>query len=95
MKIQNFPGLYALGPVSLTLLGTPLHQYMLDTFIEAVGRGEVMRDNDPVAATVLHDAVLRVGQQANQLASRGDAWAQQHDAAQGGDRQDDLPARQG
>ena len=50
--------------------------------------------NDPVAATVQRDAVLRVGQQAAQLAGRGDAWDQQRDAAQGGDSQDDMPARQ-
>ena len=46
--------------------------------------GEVGRINNPVAATVQRDAVLRVGQQAAQLAGRGDAWDHQRDAAQGG-----------
>ena len=92
---ENFPELYDIGPVSQTMSGRyPLHQYMLDTFIEAVGRGEVGRINDPMASTVQRDAALRVGQQAAQLAGRGDAWDQQHDAAQGGDRQDDVPVRQ-
>ena len=48
-----------------------------------------------MAATVQRDAVLRVGQQAAQLAGRGDAWVQQRDAAQGGDSQDNVPARLG
>ena len=62
---ENFPELYDLGPVSQKMPGRySLHQYMLNTFVEAVGRGEVMRNNDPVATTVQHDAVLRVGQQA-------------------------------
>ena len=30
----------------------PLNQYMLDTFLEAVGRGEVRRNNIPVATPV-------------------------------------------
>ena len=38
-----------------------LHQYMLDTFVEADSRGEVGWINDPVAATVKHDAVLAEG----------------------------------
>ena len=92
---ESFPELYDIGPVSQTMSGRyPLHQYMLDTFIEAVGRGEVGRINDPMASTVQRDAALRVGQQAAQLAGRGDAWDQQYDAAQGGDRQDDVPVRQ-
>jgi hypothetical protein len=70
----------------------PLHQYMLDTFLEAVGRGEVMRNNIPVATTVLQDEVLRVGQQAAQMAGRGDALDQQN-AAQGDDPA--QPATQG
>ena len=67
---------------------------MLDTFLEAVGRGEVRKNNDPVASTAQHNAVMCAGQQAAQLAGRGDAWDQQRDAAQGGDSQDDVPARQ-
>ena len=68
---ENFPELAELGPVSLTMSGTfPLQQYMLDTFLEALGRGEVRRNNGPVAATALQDEVLRVGQQAAQLAGR-------------------------
>ena len=65
---------------------------MLDTFIEAIGRGEVKRTNDPVANTARHDEVLRVGQQAAQLAGRGDEWDQQN-AAQ--NRQDNMLATQG
>jgi hypothetical protein len=65
---------------------------VLDTFLEAVGRGEVMRNNIPVATTVRQDAVLRVGQQAAQLAGRGDAWDQQN-AVQGDDPA--QPATQG
>jgi hypothetical protein len=45
-----------------------------------------------VATTVLQDGVLRVGQQAAQLAGRGDAWDQQN-AVQGDDPA--QPATQG
>ena len=74
----------------------PLHEYMRDTFLEAVGRGEIQRDNGPVAVPAQHDAVMRVGRQAAQLAGRMDAWdqAQQQDAVQGDDRQDNIPATQ-
>ena len=90
---ENFPELADLGPVSHTMTRSfPLHQYMLDTFLEAVGRGEVRRNNIPVATTVLQDEVLRVGQQAAQLAGRGDAWDQQN-AVQGDDPA--QPATQG
>ena len=93
---ENFPELYDLGPVSQMMYERfPLHQYMLDTFLEAVGRGEVRRNDGLVATTAQHEAVLRVGQQAAQLAGGGDAWDQQHHAAQGDDRQDDVPTRQG
>ena len=43
----------------------------------------VKRDNGPAAATAQHDAILRVGQQAAQLAGRGDVWNQQQNATQG------------
>ena len=79
---QDYPELADIGPVSLTMSGRfPLHQYMLDTFLEAVFRGEVVSTNDPVATTALHDELLRVGQHAAQLAGRGDAWGQQQRAA--------------
>ena len=43
---ENFPELAALGPVSHTMSRSfPLHQHMLDMFLEAVGRGEVTRSN--------------------------------------------------
>ena len=95
---EDFPQLADIGPVSHTMSRDfPLHQYMLDTFLKAVGRGEVRRNNIPVATTVLLDEVLRVGQQAAQLAGRVDAWDQQN-AAQGDDstqnRQDNMPATQ-
>ena len=55
---------------------------MLETFLEAVSRHEVKKANVPVLTdTVQHDAVLRAGRQAAQLAGRGDAWdrdQQQH-----------------
>ena len=39
---DNFPELADMGPVSHTMTRVfPLHQHMLDTFIEAVGRREV------------------------------------------------------
>ena len=84
---ENFPELADLGPVSHTMSGRfPLHQYMLDTFLEAVGRGEVGKSNGPVlAAPALQDEVLRVCRQAAQLAGRGDAWDQQQNAVEGGD----------
>ena len=97
---ENFPELADLGPVSQMMSGTfPLHQYMLDTFLEAVNRGEVKRNNGSVVTSVLHDEVLRVGQQAAQLAGRDAAWDQQQNAAQGDDTahngQDDRPVTQG
>ena len=94
---ENFPELANFGPVSFTMSGAfPLHKYMLDTFLEAVGRGEVQRNNGPVAAPAQPDAVVRAGRQAAQLAGRADAWdqAQQQNAAQGGFRQDNNPATQ-
>ena len=43
---EDFPELADLGPVSHTIgRNFPLHEYMLDTFLEAVGRGEVKRSN--------------------------------------------------
>ena len=67
----------------LSILVHPLHRYMLDTFVEAVGRGEIKNSNiEPVAASVQHDAVLRAGRQAAQLAGRVDAWDQQQNAGQ-------------
>ena len=81
---DNFPELADLGPVSLVMSNSfPLHEYMLNTFQEALGRGEVKRDNGPVAVSAQNDAVLRAGRQAAQLAGRGDAWDQQQNAAQG------------
>ena len=95
---DNFPELADIGPVSHTMSRAfPLHEYMHDTFLEAIGRGEVQRNDHPVLAPAQHDAVLRVGRQAALLAGRGDAWdhAQQQQAAQGGDAQDAIPATQG
>ena len=81
---DNFPELAELGPVSHTMSRSfPLHQHMLDTFQEAVGRREVMRDNGPVVVPALHNAILRAGRQAAQMAGRGDAWDQQQNAVQG------------
>ena len=76
---DNFPELADLGPVSHTMTRTfPLHQYMLDIFLEGVDRGEVKKANGPVVADLVqHDAVLRAGRQAAQLAGRQDAWDQQ------------------
>jgi hypothetical protein len=43
---ESFLELADLGPVSLTMSRSfSVHQYMLDTFIEAVGRGEVKKTN--------------------------------------------------
>ena len=43
---EDFPQLADIGPVSHTMSGDfPLHRYMLDTFFEAVGRGEVKNNN--------------------------------------------------
>ena len=43
---EDFPGLADLGPVSHTMgRNFPLHEYMLATFLKAVGRGEVKRSN--------------------------------------------------
>ena len=88
---DNFPELADMGPVSHTMTRMfPLHQHMLDTFIEAVGRREVKKASDPavLAAPAQHDAVLRAGRQAAQLAGRQDAWdqQQQQNAAQDVDR---------
>ena len=76
---DNFPELADLGPVSHTMQGAfPLHQYMVDIFLEGVDRREVKKDNGPVvAAPGQHDAVLRAGRQAAQMAGRQDAWDQQ------------------
>jgi hypothetical protein len=88
---DNFPELADMGPVSHTMIRMfPLHQHMLDTFIEAVGRREVKKASDPAVLTApaQHDAVLRAGRQAAQLAGRQDAWdqQQQQNAAQDVDR---------
>ena len=81
---MNFTGLADLGPVSLIMSGRfPLHQYMLDTFLDAVGRREVMVNASVLADTVRQDEILRVGRLAAQLAGRGDPWDQQQNAAQG------------
>ena len=43
---DNFQELADLGPVSHTQSRNfPLHEYMLNTFMEALGRGEVTRSN--------------------------------------------------
>ena len=67
---------------------------MRDTFLEAVGRREIQRNNGHEAAPAQHDAVVRAGRHAAQLAGRGDAWdqAQQQQAAQGDDAEDNIPA---
>ena len=94
---EIFPELYDIGPVSQTMC-SPLYQYIHDTFIEAVSRegwlGRSMTLWQPLSS-VQRDALLRVGKQVAQLSDRGDAWAQQLYAAPGGDRQDDVMARQG
>ena len=42
----NFPQLAEVGPVSHTMaMGFPLHQYMLDTFLELVAMGEIKNGN--------------------------------------------------
>merc|ERR1712105_390919 len=42
----NFPQLSELGPVSFTMSSKfPIHQYMLDTFLEAIGRSEINGNN--------------------------------------------------
>ena len=82
---DNFPELADMGPVSHTMDRMfPLHQHMLDTFIEAVGRNEVKKASDPAVASAQHDAVLCAGRQAAQLAGRQDDWdhQQQQNAAQ-------------
>ena len=49
---ENFPELADIGPVSHTMSESfPLHQYMLDTFLEAVGRGEVKVANVKIVTT--------------------------------------------
>ena len=43
---EDFPELADLGPVSHTMIRNfPLHEHMLDTFLEAVERGEVKKSN--------------------------------------------------
>jgi hypothetical protein len=43
---EDFPQLADIGPVSHTMSRDfPLHRYMVDTFVEAVGRGEVKNRN--------------------------------------------------
>ena len=43
---ENFPQLADIGPVSHTMSRNyPLHKYMLDTFMEAVGRGKIKNRN--------------------------------------------------
>ena len=81
---DNFPELAALGPVSHTMQGAfPMHQHMLNIFLEGVERREVRKDNGPVAAdTAQNDAVLQAGRQAAQMAGRQDAWNQQQTVAQ-------------
>ena len=82
--IDNFPELAAQGPVSHTMQGaSPLHQHMLNIFLEGVDRREVKKDNGPVAADpAQHDAVLQAGRQAALMAGRQDAWDQQQLVAQ-------------
>ena len=94
---ENFPELADLGPVSHIMSGRfPLHQYMLDTFLEAVGRGEITRANGPELATIVRrDEILRAGRQAAQLAGRGDAWDQQQNAAHGEDGEQNREDTQG
>merc|ERR1712105_359499 len=42
----NFPQLSELGPVSFTMSSKfPIHQYMLDTLLEAIGRSEINGNN--------------------------------------------------
>ena len=49
---ENFPELADLGPVSHTMSKNyPLHQYMHDTFVEAISRGEVKKDKLKGATT--------------------------------------------
>jgi len=49
---ENFPELAEIGPVSRTMSKSfPLHQYMLDTFLEAVGRNEVKETNVKTVTT--------------------------------------------
>ena len=79
---DNFPELAEIGPVCLTMSRNfPLHQYMRDTFLEAVCRKEVEKNNGPVIVPVLHDGVLRAGRHAAQMAGRVGAWDQQQGAA--------------
>jgi hypothetical protein len=49
---ENFPELADLCPVSHTMLRSfPLHQHLLDTFLEALGRGKVKKSNMKAATT--------------------------------------------
>ena len=48
----NFPQLSVIGPVSRMMSSKfPIHQYMLDTFLEAIGRGEINGNNMKVVTT--------------------------------------------
>ena len=43
---ENFPDIAEIGPVTLVMSKNfPMHQYMLDCFLEAVGRGEIKENN--------------------------------------------------
>ena len=49
---ENFPELAEVGPVSHTMTRHfPLHQHMLDTFMESVGRGEIKNSNIRMVTT--------------------------------------------
>jgi hypothetical protein len=49
---ENFPELAEVGPVSHTMTRHfPLHQHMLDTFMESLGRGEIKNSNMRVVTT--------------------------------------------
>ena len=49
---ENFPELAEIGPVSRKMSNKfPMHQYMLDHFLEAVGRGEIKENNVRVVTT--------------------------------------------
>eukprot|EP00091_Calanus_sinicus_P002797 TRINITY_DN12911_c0_g1_i1.p1 TRINITY_DN12911_c0_g1~~TRINITY_DN12911_c0_g1_i1.p1 ORF type:complete len:183 (+),score=29.63 TRINITY_DN12911_c0_g1_i1:142-690(+) len=67
---------------------------MRDIFLEAVGRGEIERDNGPVTAPAQYDTVVRVGRLAALLAGRVYAWDQAQQQVQGEDQQGHVPATQ-
>ena len=49
---ENFPQLAEIGPVSHMMSKSfPLHQYMLDTFLESVSRGEVKETSIKIVTT--------------------------------------------